>query len=157
VSNHLLYLNAQQDTAKGFQFGLHIPFLPDFLLDHTLLGKEPSDRIVEHTRRWNQFVSGLWGSTNDVTYALRFDLDLIDKKIDTYILGRLRALNTPEAVTQAEILLKDLERMLEAFGFEPSLLTTNKLKSLLQNYNYSRGFEVCQEEVATPTCSGLQK
>jgi hypothetical protein len=39
----LLYLNLPLDTAKGFLFGLQLPFLPDFLLDHTLLGKEPFD------------------------------------------------------------------------------------------------------------------
>jgi hypothetical protein len=57
-TSNLLYLNTNQSTAKGFLFGLQIPFLPDFLLDHTLLGKEPSDRIQEYSRRWTEFVSG---------------------------------------------------------------------------------------------------
>lgn len=62
----LLYLNLPLDTAKGFLFGLQLPFLPDFLLDHTLLGKEPFDRIQEYSRRWTQFVSGLWRSRGGV-------------------------------------------------------------------------------------------
>ncbi|MFM7786875.1 MAG: hypothetical protein ACKO90_01410 [Microcystis panniformis] len=46
--SNILYLNPKQDTAKGFLFGLQILFLPDFLLDHTLLGKEPPERIQEY-------------------------------------------------------------------------------------------------------------
>ena len=150
-SPSLLYLNFPSDTAKGFLFGLQIPFLPDFLLDHTLLGKEPSDRIQEHSRRWTQFVSGLWRSSGDVTYSLRFDLNETDKRIDTCILGRLHTTsNSPQSINQANILLTDLERMLESFGFEPKPLTDNQLQSLVDNYNYRYSFEVCQEEVATP-------
>lgn len=67
-TSNLLYLNTNQSTAQGFLFGLQIPFLPDFLLDHTLLGKEPSDRIQEYSRRWTEFVSGWWRNQEDVTY-----------------------------------------------------------------------------------------
>lgn len=147
----LLYLNLPQYTAKGFIFGLYIPFLPDFLLDHTLLGKEPSDRIQEYSRRWTQFVSGLWRSSGDVTYGLRFDLNQKHKRIDTYIFGRLHTTsNNPQSINQAKILLADLERMLESFGFEPKSLTGNQLQDLVNNYSYRYAFEVCQEEVATP-------
>ncbi len=147
----LVYLNLSLDTAKGFIFGLQIPFLPDFLLDHTLLGKEPSDRIQEYSRRWTQFVSGLWRSRGDVTYSLRFDFNQTHRRIDTYILGRLHTTsNSPKGINQANILLTDLERMLETFGFEPTSLTGNQLKSLVDNYSYHYCFEVCQEEVITP-------
>jgi len=131
-------------------FGLQIPFPPDFLLDHTLLGKESSERIREHSRRWTQFVSGLWRSTEDVTYALRFDLNQNHKSIDTYILGRLQTQKSLESINQAQILLTDLQRMLESFRFEPQLMTRVQLQSLLDNSTHRYCFEVCQEEVATP-------
>lgn len=150
MNQNLLYLNARQDTAKGFLFGLKIPFLPDFLLDHTLLGKEPPERIEEYSRRWTQFISGLWRNSGDVTYSLRFDLNQTDKSIDSYILGRLRTPESPQGENLASILLKDLERMLESFGFEPKLLTKAQLQQLSQDYNYNHCFEVCQEEVQTP-------
>jgi hypothetical protein len=146
----LLYLNTKQDTAKGFLFGLQIPFLPDFLLDHTLLGKEPSDRIQEYSRRWTEFVSSLWRNQEDVTYALRFDLNETDKRIDSYVLGRLSSPESPSGENQALVLLTDLERMLESFGFEPMLLTKTQLQALSSNFNYPYCFEVCQEEVKTP-------
>lgn len=150
-SPSLLYLNLPLDTAKGFLFGLQIPFLPDFLLDHTLLGKEPSDRIQEHSRRWTQFVSGLWRSRGDVTYSLRFDLNQTHKRIDTYILGRLHTTsNSSQSINQGNILLTDLERMLESFGFETKSLNKKKLEWLSENCNYRYCFEVCQEEVVTP-------
>lgn len=147
----LLYLNLPLDTAKGFLFGLQIPFLPDFLLDHTLLGQEPSDRIQEFSRRWTQFVSGLWRSRGDVTYGLRFDLNQKHKRIDTYIFGRFHTpTNDSQSINQGKILLADLERMLESFGFEPKSLTENQLQDLVANYSYRYCLEVCQEEVITP-------
>ncbi|WP_016951821.1 ATP-binding protein [Anabaena sp. PCC 7108] len=130
-------------------FGLKIAFIPDFLLDHTLLGKERPDRIQEYFGRWNQFVSGLWRSTEDVTYALRFDLNQTHKNIDTYFLGRLRTADIPEGAIHANILLNDLERMLSSFGFEPQLLAKHELQDLSENYNYRFSLEVSQQEVKT--------
>lgn len=147
-SSYSLYISASQ--KPGYMFGLKIPFLPDFLMDHTLLGKEPSDRIIEYCRRWTQFISGLWRITNNVTYALRFDLNVTEKSIDVYILGKLEISEQAQGENQALIFLADLERMLEYFGFEPKLLTTQQLYLILQNYNYSHWLEVCQEEVVTP-------
>ncbi|MGI0482652.1 transposase [Geminocystis sp. CENA526] len=99
-----LYSNLSSDTldtAKGFLFGVYIPFLPDFLLDHTLLGKEPSDRIQEHSKRWTQFVSGLWRGSGDVTYSLRFNLHETHKRIYVYLLGRLHTTyNNPQSINQ---------------------------------------------------------
>lgn len=131
--SNILYLNPKQDTAKGFLFGLQILFLPDFLLDHTLLGKEPLERIQEYCRRWTQFVSGLWRSSGDVTYALRFDLNQTHKRIDSYILGRLRTPKSFQGENQANILLTDLRRMLASFGFEPEVLNQAQLQELSEN------------------------
>lgn len=144
-----MYFNTESSTANGYLFGLKIAFLPDFLSDHTLLGKEQRDRLQEHFIRWNQFISGLWRDREDVTYALRFDLNQIHKSIDIYLLGKLKSANTPDAQNQAEILQQDLERMLELFGFEAQLLTEKQLKILLENYKYRYCLEVCQEEVKT--------
>jgi len=149
-SSHLLYLKTKQNTAQGFLFGVKITFLPDFLLDHTLLGKEPSDRIQEHSRRWTEFVSGLWRSQEDVTYALRFDLNQTDKRIDSYLLGKLSTSESLQGKNQAFVLLTDLARMLNSFGFEPDLLLNTELQALSQNLNYPHCFEICQEEVKTP-------
>ena len=77
---HLLNLKLRPYDYQGFLFGVKIPFLPDFLLDNTLLGKEPSDRIREYASRWTQFISGLWRSEGGITFALRFDLNQVTKE-----------------------------------------------------------------------------
>lgn len=46
--------------------------LPDFLVDHTLMGNDHSTRITDVISRWVQFVSGLWGWKNRATFALRY-------------------------------------------------------------------------------------
>ncbi|BBC22886.1 ATP-binding protein [Pseudanabaena sp. ABRG5-3] len=153
TSNSLNFLFAENppDTAKGFIFGLNIPFLPDFLLDHTLLGKEANERIKEYLRRWNQFVSGLWRSSKDVTYSLRFDFSPNHKHIGTYLLGRLHTTsNNQQGLNQANILLTNLERMFNFFGFEATPLSQKELKELSGNYNFRYCCEVCQEEVNIP-------
>src|SRR5262249_46444616 len=66
----LLY---QSKNTSGWQFGFRLPFLPDFLNDHTLLNKEWEQRLVEVCSRWTQLVAGLWRESGDVTYSLRFD------------------------------------------------------------------------------------
>lgn len=58
--------------SKTYIFGFRIPFLPDFLLDHTLLEKEPHERIAEHCRRRTQFIAGLWREET-ITFALVFE------------------------------------------------------------------------------------
>src|SRR5215510_13864484 len=67
-----ILMNNQKNAHEIYQFGFRIPFLPDFLLDHTLLEKEPHERIAEHCRRWTQFIAGLWRE-EDITYALVFE------------------------------------------------------------------------------------
>ncbi|MFM7786874.1 MAG: hypothetical protein ACKO90_01405, partial [Microcystis panniformis] len=85
-----------------------------------------------------------------MTYALRFDLNQTHKRIDSYILGRLRTPKSSQGENQANILLTDLRRMLASFGFEPEVLNQAQLQELSENYNYNYCFEVCQEEVKTP-------
>ncbi|MGI0483539.1 ATP-binding protein, partial [Geminocystis sp. CENA526] len=85
-----------------------------------------------------------------VTYSLRFNLHETHKRIYVYLLGRLHTTyNNPQSINQANILLSDLERMLESFGFESKPLNQKELEYLAQNSNYGYCFEVCQEEVAT--------
>jgi hypothetical protein len=56
--------------------GFRLTYLPDFLLDHTLLGADAAGRIGEFLNRWAQFVAGLWVDPNlDATYGIRFRFD----------------------------------------------------------------------------------
>lgn len=52
-------------------FGYAIPYLPDFLTDHTLLGYTDNERVDEVLSRWTQFVLSLRKWKNSA-FALRF-------------------------------------------------------------------------------------
>ncbi|HAB19501.1 MAG TPA: DUF87 domain-containing protein [Verrucomicrobiota bacterium] len=52
--------------------GWPIEPLPDFLTDHTLTGKEASERLKEHAARWVQFLGGLWTWADRADFALRY-------------------------------------------------------------------------------------
>ncbi len=51
-----------------------LPSLSDFLSDHTLLEKEPENRISEHCRRWSQAIGAMWRAPDEgAGYAIRFN------------------------------------------------------------------------------------
>jgi hypothetical protein len=150
----------------GWFFGFRLPFLPDFLHDHTLLGKEPEDRIREHCRSWTQFVGGLWRDDSDITYALRFDWKpVLNSGETTQINHASQAIahksglieimllirwhpNAPNPVaieSNAQILAQGIEQTLQAFGFEPQVLTARELKKLI-NIELNHAYEVRQQE-----------
>lgn len=112
-------------------FGFRIPYLPDFLLDHTLLEKEPHERIAEHCRRWTQFIAGLWREEN-ITYALVFEWNpqlkdasqYIDKEansIDIVLLGCAEKGRITDEIIDA------ISCALQTFGFAPQKLTDEEI------------------------------
>ncbi len=143
----LYYLDS---AARGYIFGLRIPFVPDFLRDHTLLGKEPPERIREFSGRWVQLVSGLWEATGNVIHCLHFERNQQTESIDTSLLTRLDSPASEHHAAQALMLLSDLERRLEAFGFETEPMSKEEVKSFVEGNSYRFCSEVCQEEVITP-------
>ena len=135
---------------RSFQFGFQIPYLPDFLLDHTLLEKESHERIAEHCRRWTQFVSGLWREEG-VTFALVYQWTPVstnpaDRRTDAnqgsigiFLLGNILRDKVPENVSQ------DVARALKSFGFEPRGLSTEEINQLKMP-SESEVFEVRQRD-----------
>ncbi|MBV5331662.1 hypothetical protein JZU69_04655, partial [bacterium] len=78
-------LNANLSLAF---YGFYIPHLPDFLLDHTLLGQTPSEKLEETLGRFERIVIGLRKFQN-AAYALRFISDPQNGTIHTLLLGRI--------------------------------------------------------------------
>ncbi len=116
------------EPKESRTFGFSLPFLPDFLTDHTLLGAEPNERLPEHHRRWAQFIASMWREQTDATYALRFDWVPSSSGLDQG--GRLAILflvRIREAKQGAETFLHDLETTLRTFGLQPERLSREAL------------------------------
>jgi hypothetical protein len=57
---------------KFFSSSVRLPWLPDFLADHTLLAVDATGRLREVIGRWNHFVRGLWFENKSTAYVLSF-------------------------------------------------------------------------------------
>ena len=75
-------------TAETALFGYYIPYLPDFLADHTLLGERPSEKLAEVLNRFTRFVVGLrkWRHS---AFALRYMAWPEQGRIDLGLLARV--------------------------------------------------------------------
>jgi hypothetical protein len=103
--------DGRQATAV---FGYQIPYLPDFLADHTLLSERPPEQLRETLERMSRFVAGLrkWRHS---AFALRFTADPNQGKIEIALLGRLLG-QTGAVQQQAQQLARDLAAHLTLFG-----------------------------------------
>jgi len=97
-------------------FGFHLPYLPDFLTDHTLLGSSPVEKLSESLSRLEPLLAGLHKFRGNA-YALRYTCypDLGVTHVD--FLGRLvRPGPAAELVDAAEMVRTGLERHLISHG-----------------------------------------
>lgn len=77
-------------SLEAAYFGYRLPYLPDFLKDHTLLGKTDPEKLVEILGRFERFVIGLRKFRNSA-YCLRFITRPELGAIEVSLLGRLLA------------------------------------------------------------------
>jgi hypothetical protein len=90
--------------------GVKIRILPDFLMDHTLLQPDFSQRLPEHCQRWTQFVHRLWAWHERATFCLRFDGRPRAGAIGIFLLAR------PHDPAERPALQRDIEFALAAYG-----------------------------------------
>jgi hypothetical protein len=139
---HLEFLPLQGTTAA--LFGYRLPYLPDFLADHTLLGERSSERIGEFLERWIQFVGWLW-KWRGSAFALRFASDPAKGEIRAALIGRV--LGQPKQVEQyGRDVAADLSRLLIAFGLPLSALQKAELTTELRPFNAPAITEIRQHE-----------
>jgi hypothetical protein len=107
-------------------FGLLIPYLPDFLSDHTLLGENDQDRVAEVLNRWTQFVLSLrkWMGS---AFSIRFQADPARGSTKCAVLAR-----APEG--RAEQVASDLVVQLTSAGIAFEGLSMDALRSFLGPY-----------------------
>jgi hypothetical protein len=126
-------MNTQQkrNGRDFYQFAIRIPFLPDFLLDHTLLEKEPHERIAEHCRRWTQFIAGLWRE-EDITFALVYEWNPQPKSVPSPRAEsvEITLLGCARKNRVADEIIDTLACALRAFGFAPERLSDEEVSHL---------------------------
>jgi hypothetical protein len=114
---------ASDPSVETALFGYRIPYLPDFLADHTLLSDRPSEQLQEVYGRLIRFVVGLRKWRNSA-FALRYLSHLDHGRIDVAIVGRVTA---PKAsVNQlAQQVAADLAVHLTTYAFPMMPLTAD--------------------------------
>lgn len=89
----LPFLRAAQDHTI---FGFSLPYLPDFLEDHTLVGERLSEKLEEVLTRQIQLIEALW-RWRSAAFSLRY---LYEPNAATIQIGLLARITAPEQHSQ---------------------------------------------------------
>jgi hypothetical protein len=150
--NIIHYPGLPQEAAY---FGFHLPHLPDFLADHTLLGQTQSEKLAEVLGRFERFAIGLRKYRN-TAYCLRFISRPQDGAVDLFLIGRLLAA-PGQVAQQAQQVAIDLSSHLTSYNlpYEPLALQSQNerlvLANALQPYNTPPSLvEIRQHETLVP-------
>jgi hypothetical protein len=120
---HIHLIPAQSPDRETAVFGYHIPHLPDFLADHTLLGERPLEQLDEVLERLTRFVVGLrkW---RDSAFSLRYLCQPEQGRTDVVLLGRFSGRRGQSQATATQI-AADLAVHLITHGFPLTPLTAD--------------------------------
>jgi hypothetical protein len=146
---HIHFLTTQVADGRTALFGYQVPYLPDFLADHTLLGHTDNEKVAEVLSRWTQLIVGLrkWHGS---AFALRFCARPQGGSIDVAIVGRLTSRNA-DAHQRAEQVAAELAAQLATLGVPYEPLSENGLRSTLLPFDAPPTIvEVRQHEELTP-------
>ena len=101
-------------SQEAVLFAFEIPYLPDFLLDHTLMNESDPGRLEEVLDRFQRFVIG-FRKYRDSAYALRFSSVPAEGRVDVHLLCRFVG---PAGWGQAEGRQRwsDIQAHLTAYG-----------------------------------------
>ncbi len=120
-------LALRESQAEAAYFGFAIPFLPDFLSDHTLLGQTQNEKLAEVLGRFERLVIGL-RKYRESAFSLRFVTRPEAGAVDVYLLGRV--LTAPgQAANLAVKVGRDLSAHLTSFGLSNVPLSPTSTKS----------------------------
>lgn len=115
IQNDFIELVRLSETnAEAAYFGFMLPQLPDFLSDHTLLGKTEIEKLQEVLGRFERFAIGLRKYLYSA-YTLRFISRPERGAVEIYLLGRILAA-PGHARRRAEQACADLSTHLTGYG-----------------------------------------
>ncbi len=124
---------------------LRLPYLPDFIEDHTLVGQSDSERLLEIMERQGQFIANLWKWQN-AAFSLRYlydpDQAASQVAIVVRVCGRPRL-----GQSVAEHVAADVKRLAESFGLAvEDVASVDELRNLLCPIPTPAMVEVRQQE-----------
>lgn len=129
--------------------GFNLPYLPDFLNDHTLLGQTPAEKLQEVLERFTRFLSGL-RKYHGSAFALRFYALPQTGSIQVNFLTRIQAA-PKQAETAARQLAQDVQTHLTSYGFNAVPLQADGLRQALNPFGQPAAFvELRQQEAVIP-------
>jgi hypothetical protein len=111
---HTQIINLPDLRQEAALFGYRLPYLPDFLADHTLLGQTQSEKLAEVLGRFERFVIGLRKYRN-TAYALRFISRPERGAVEVVLLCRLLS-PTGQMGNIATQVAADMDTHLTSFG-----------------------------------------
>lgn len=145
------YIHLLPNQSTGTQtalFGYRIPYLPDFLADHTLLGHTDAERVAELLSRWTQFIVGLrkWHGS---AFALCFRADPQAGTTKVAVVGRLSGRD--DTVPQVTgLMAAELAAQLTTLGIPQEPLPEDGLRTTLLPFDTPPAIvEVRQHEEIT--------
>jgi len=96
ISQHINIISLPDQGTEVAYYGYHLPYLPDFLGDHTLLGQSQTEKLAEVLGRFERFVVGLRKYRNSA-FALRYITRPERGSVDVSILGRIQTASNQSA------------------------------------------------------------
>ena len=125
-------LSALVDGWQYEFFGFSLPYLPDFLADHVLVGNTDVDKVQEILNRFAQFIISLRKWEN-CAFSLRYIAHPSRGAIDVYLICRL--INEHKTQLLAQSILGELESTLRAFNLPSESLNRSDLRKVLMPLN----------------------
>jgi hypothetical protein len=122
-----------------FSVSVCLPWLPDFLADHTLLSDDAPGRLFEIVGRWNQFVRGLWFTNISTAFVLSYSSIPNSRRVD--IVFSVESEDDSEAQQGFERLCHQLQNQRIPF---------QRVAGIQQSFGFARGIRQRQESFWKP-------
>ena len=113
-----------ESNQEAIIFGFQLPYIPDFLADHTLLGQSYTEKLSEVLGRFERFIIGL-RKYRSTAYCLRYIAQPERGTIQVFLLGRVL---TPSGQAEqfASQVASDLSIHLTSFGLPHQSLSKDQ-------------------------------
>lgn len=151
-SSNVKIISSPNNNQEILIFAVPIPNLPDFLLDHTLLGENYTSKLSEVLDRFQRFVIG-FRKYRDSAYSLRFSSQPSEGKIDITLLCRYKV-NAGKGHSYFQNYWSDVSAQLTSYGIphqSPEKITNVSIDNILFPFSSTPAFvEIRQHETLIP-------
>lgn len=139
----------QRLSSSAAIFAFTLPYLPDFLEDHTLVGERHVEKVEEILARQTQLIASLW-RWQGAAFSLRYLYEPDRSTLRIALLARVAASEDKRQVAGSE-LANHLYRLGQAFGLPlQAVIEEGELLRLLSPFAQSAIIELRQHEDVVP-------